>query len=315
MRHLVTVARAMLEGRMPEEGALGTAVEQVRSLAEAARDNHKRASKLLDSALKEKSSLSEDSERSRCKLEEAEGGVAERLERLHDRRRELEGQLDRVKGEILAAEQQQAEALREREVLGRVVGQKVASLEDTMQALSVQMQDYENEEDALEEASKFFRAAAAMVSADKDAQLASSRGRMQGVLSDHYAFLELHLGRQLAQLRLLSKLRLFCEGELGAAEERTLSMSRLGMSQMASEEGTRRAHLEEKLNEAVGRIRAIQSDVGDMRHQMTELEESSERDADEDTKGRISAPSRRIWGLIQTLESELADAGVPPGAG
>ena len=69
----------------------------------------------------------------RCKLEEQDGALTERLERLHERRRELQNELDRIMGEILSAEQQQTEVAREREQLGRMVTHKAKSLEEAMQ--------------------------------------------------------------------------------------------------------------------------------------------------------------------------------------
>lgn len=156
-RHLVSVSRALLQARGGEHGVLSTAQMRIASLSAAARENHETATGLLEAALKEKRGMSEDAEMSRVKLEEQDGALTERLERLHGRRRELEGELERVMGEILGAEQQQHEVKREREVLSRMVSHKTMSLEDTMQALSVQIQDYDNEEDALEEASGFFK--------------------------------------------------------------------------------------------------------------------------------------------------------------
>ena len=156
-RHLVSVSRALLQARCGPNQVLATAQERIASLSAAARENHDTASGLLEAALKDKSCMSQDAEVSRSKLEEQDGALTERLERLHTRKRELQDELERVMGEILGAEQQQQEVKREREVLGRMVLHKTMSLEDTMQALSVQIQDYDNEGDALEEASGFFK--------------------------------------------------------------------------------------------------------------------------------------------------------------
>lgn len=122
--------------------------------------------------------------RGRGRLEVQDGALCERLEKMHGRRRELQEELDRVMGEILAAEQQQVEVRRERESLERMVAHKVVSLEDTMQALSVQMQDYDNEEDALEEAAGFFGVLQAMVEKDAGECAREVNQRMMQVMVD-----------------------------------------------------------------------------------------------------------------------------------
>ena len=113
------------------------------------------------------------------------------------------------------------------------------------------MQDYDNEEDALEDSLGFFGMVYKMVAEDAAAQAKATEKRMREVLFDQHSFLERHLSHQIAQLQLLDSCLRFCVQEQESMRARAENMKHLGMSDMASEEGERMRKLEEKREETV----------------------------------------------------------------
>lgn len=159
IQHLVSLARTMIESKLQPgtTNVVASARTQMLAMAEAARQNNASTKQLLEATKKDKDALAGESEATELKLAKSNDSLAERLAVLHERKKKLQEELDTVMGEILSTEQQHSEVMREQSMLGRLMRQKEQALDDTAHALLVQMQDHENEEDALEEAAGFFQ--------------------------------------------------------------------------------------------------------------------------------------------------------------
>jgi hypothetical protein len=96
-----------------------------------------------------------------------------------------------------------------------------------------------------------------------------TRRRMKAVMSDQYELVELHLEHQLCQLRLLGNRMIFCAEEAEGVRGRAQNMARLGMSEMAAEEGERLRRLEGKREETGRRVMMIESDLRDIKRQVS----------------------------------------------
>ena len=109
-----------------------------------------------------------------------------------------------------------------------------------------------------------------MASAHKAEAEEEARKRMKEVMTDQFELLEVHLGHQLCQLRLLTKCIRFCAEEAEGVRGRAQNMARLGMSEMAAEEGERLRRLEGKREETGRRVTMIESDLRDIKRQVSE---------------------------------------------
>jgi len=76
---------------------------------------------------------------------------------------------------------------------------------------------------------------------------------------------------QAAQLILLRDSLQFCTEELAQSETKTTKISKLGMPELVTEEGTRAAMLHHKKHEAAARVLAIGQDVEDLEMQVNQL--------------------------------------------
>jgi len=76
---------------------------------------------------------------------------------------------------------------------------------------------------------------------------------------------------QAAQLILLRDSLQFCTEELAQSETKTTKISKLGMPELVTEEGTRAAMLHHKKREAAARVLAIGQDVEDLETQVTQV--------------------------------------------